>query len=819
MNAKTTDRTVDDVFSYARLSQLGLDRSGFKRRDVQVAIANDIDRVLRADPPPPEEVTIRRGPHKDEVWHKRQAACGFVQSGPGTGKTLGSLCALLLKHQRTGKRVAVSTYTRALQRQILTDGDLDRAQVLTGVTVRVAVRMGRANFISRERVEWYDALLRKDGTATPSWDEFVSWVRSWTADTDPMETTFLAWRDNHETLPLIRGEEVAEELLSLTYHAKRTASPDDAALDGQESLDLGEDDEGAEPEADASEDANDLDALYYAQHVAAAQNADLVITNHTTTLLHGRSGGETLGDIDSIIFDEADRLADAARSLYTHRLRPELLLKRCERRTGRKASEKLQDIADQIIAVMKGIGEDCQWRDITPREIAASMPERFQELSALLKRFRLRGCRQETDGLTDVRKAFRDTGPDLSNIIYIGFSPVRRFPAFCIDPDPLDVQDLLGRLVTRLAPIPGTGGAMGAPVITDAEDDDDDDETRDSVGPLFTHAVYLSASLANLISPRPMAGIHYEYGVGPAAVIVSERREPASFGTMHFVLPDPRVPKPFQDRDKNDPSAPVPYNPEWLDYICAAIDHDKSRRMLVLTPSFLEVVALLKQRGILVENEGADSQSIKRDGVHYHLPGDPGHQIARSITNPAVRVIVTPSLWEGANLVLRGADGHAKIWMDDLVITRIPIAPQESEFVLDRLRAHLMRGGKKARTVAEADNILRNVRDAKALRKLLQGIGRGIRNPDHGTRVWLLDPRIQLPHGGNHQGWLDYVREALDERGEELPVIDNREKGPAHKSWRRAVPERFQAAIDESAMFLRDGTLLEWSVISQGIYP
>ena len=815
MNAKSTDMTVDDVFSYARLRQLNI--AGFERRDVQVAIANDIERVLRADPPPPEEVTIRRGPHKGEVWHKRQAACGFIQSGPGTGKTLGSLCALLLDHRRTGKRVAISTYTRALQRQILTDGDLDLAQTLTGVQVSVAVRMGRANFISRERVEWYDASVQKNGTTTPAWDEFAGWVRSWTPDTDPMDTTFLAWRDNHETLPLIQGEEVPEERLSLTYYAKRSASPDDAVPEGQGSLDLGD---GAEPEAGVSEDTSDQDAMYYAQHAATAQNADLVITNHTTVLLHGRNGGELLGDIGSIIFDEADRLPDAARSLYTHRLRPELLLKRCERRTGRKTSQKLQDIADQIDAVMQAIGEDCRWRDITPREIATSMPDRFKELGALLKHFRLRGCREEADGLISVRKAFRDTGPDLSNIVYVGFSPVRRFPAFCVDPDPLDVKDLLGRLVTRLAPIPGTSGATCASDTPDTETDDDDDETRDASGPLFSHVIYVSASLANLTSPKPMAGIHYEYGVGQAAAIVSERREPATFGTMRFVLPDPRVPNPFQDRDKNDPNAPIAYNPEWLDYVCAVIDHNKSRRMLVLTPSFSEVEALLERRGRPVKKDDADRKSVDHDGVRYHLPGDPGHQITRLITNPAVRVIVTPSLWEGANLVLRGADGLNKIWMDDLVITRIPTPPNESEFVLERLRAHLMWGGKKARTVEMADDILRNTRHAKALRKLLQGIGRGIRSPDHGTRVWLTDPRIRLPNEGNPRGWLDYVREALDERGEELPDSDTRKhKGPAHILWRRAVPDRFQAAIDESAMFLRDGELLEWSEISQRVYP
>lgn len=795
--------TIDEIFAPERVLRLGL-----QNRDVQVAIARDIDKALCAAPPPPEKITIRQGLRKNEVRHKYQSACGFVQASPGTGKSLAGLCALLRHHKRTGRRVAISTYTKALQRQILTDGDLERAQALTGVTVRVAVRMGRANFISQERVEWYDALLRKEGATTDSWNVFVAWVRSWDSRTDPMDTTFMAWRDSHETLPEAReGEEVAEELLALPYRAKRSSKRDDQ----EEDLEAGDSvEETAVPEMPEEEDFEDPDAAYYAQHAAAAQTADLVITNHATVFLHSEGRGDLLGPIDAIIFDEADRLPDAARSLYTHRLRPDLLLSRCERRTGRKATQKMKDIGTQIIDLMRAVGEDTQWQNVTPRDLADRWPDRFQEMGDLLRKFRLRGCRQETSGLKMVRKAFRDGAPDLSDIVYLGFSPMRRYPSFCVDPDPLDVRNMLGNLVTRWEPIPSQKGAVPSSDLAD-KTDEEDDETSSAPSPLFPHVVYMSASLADLVAGDPMARIHHEYGVGSAAVMVSERHEPAVFGSMTFVLPDPRIPKPFQDRDKSNPKAPVAYHAKWLDYINAAIDHDPSRKMLVLAPSFNEVRELLVRRGVAVDPHSLDERSVDLDGVRYHLPGDPGHQIARSITNPDVRVIVTPSLWEGVNLVVRDATGKAvRLWMDDLVITRFPVPPSESEHVLDMLRYHIMRmrPGKKARTIEEADNILRNARGAKALRKLLQAEGRGIRGPHDHIRVWLLDTRLK-----EDDVWLDYVREALDARGEELPKPPTH-IGPAHRYWRRTIPERFQAAVDQAAMFAHDGAMLEWSEIS-----
>ena len=49
---------------------------------------------------------------------KRRSASGFIEASPGTGKSLAALCALLRHHKRTGRRVALSTFTRALQRSI-----------------------------------------------------------------------------------------------------------------------------------------------------------------------------------------------------------------------------------------------------------------------------------------------------------------------------------------------------------------------------------------------------------------------------------------------------------------------------------------------------------------------------------------------------------------------------------------------------------------------------------------------------------------------------------------------------------------------------
>src|SRR4029450_1656245 len=72
----------------------------------------------------------------------------IVEAGTGTGKTYAYLVPALL----SGRRVIVSTGTRALQDQLY-HRDLPRVREARGADGRVAVVKGRANYLCRYRME------------------------------------------------------------------------------------------------------------------------------------------------------------------------------------------------------------------------------------------------------------------------------------------------------------------------------------------------------------------------------------------------------------------------------------------------------------------------------------------------------------------------------------------------------------------------------------------------------------------------------------------------------------------------------------------
>src|SRR5437867_13441054 len=77
----------------------------------------------------------------------------LAEAGTGTGKSLGYLIPAL----DSGKRVIVSTATKALQEQLLTK-DVPVAAAALGREVRVAVLKGRQNYLCRRSLQGFELL-------------------------------------------------------------------------------------------------------------------------------------------------------------------------------------------------------------------------------------------------------------------------------------------------------------------------------------------------------------------------------------------------------------------------------------------------------------------------------------------------------------------------------------------------------------------------------------------------------------------------------------------------------------------------------------
>src|SRR5258706_16088384 len=70
----------------------------------------------------------------------------FVEAGTGTGKTLAYLVPAIL----SGKKVVVSTATKALQEQIFTK-DIPLIRSMLGLTVHAALMKGLSNYLCLRR--------------------------------------------------------------------------------------------------------------------------------------------------------------------------------------------------------------------------------------------------------------------------------------------------------------------------------------------------------------------------------------------------------------------------------------------------------------------------------------------------------------------------------------------------------------------------------------------------------------------------------------------------------------------------------------------
>lgn len=678
---------MKSIFSPQNFAQHGL-----RLRDVQMRVAQDVQTVLSASLLEHETVQTKNG-----TVLRKNAVCGMIEAATGTGKTLGYLIPVLLYQKEHGCRIVISTFTRALQRQLF-ENDFLLAKALTESTATVTLRLGRSNFIQPQRVFDWDARLK---TQHPEWQTFVTWVRSWTETMDPLNATFQAWHEIFPDTLVVNGMELTDDLFAL-----RPEEPHH----------------------------------WYEQHVTNAQNTDIVITNHASLLLDRAWNQNFLGDVDTIVIDEADRLHDAAHSLLSRRIRFRLLVN--EYRHEKDFCKKYLEIASQIDADLRELGETMGYKELSLHQLAAQFPELASSIVSQIRL--LDGLWSKRDKEMVDRILLELTDPVSREGIALSYSPIRHFPAFVLDP--VDVTPWVRRIF----------GAWG----------------EDSIP--AKRAILLSATLFNPLRDT-LDFAEVEYGI--ARPVLRTRHEPLHFGTMRFVLPDPRVANPFESRDT------LHYNGEWLDYIEKALQCVPNKKILMLTPSFSDITALL-------EHLGLEPKTQIVHGVLYHQPDD-----AKPLALlPGIRAIITPSFWEGVNLVLDG-----RLWMDELMITRFPIPPF-SEVLRERIVQHRL----QRRTAEQTRNDLLWESAKTALRKFRQGIGRGIRAENDSVRVWLLDPRLTPPGD-----WQSLLLDSSVEDALEILSAIRAISHPGLQHWMRGVPQRFRGALVEADWFSRDGKLVE----------
>jgi ATP-dependent DNA helicase DinG len=197
----------------------------------------------------------------------------IVQAGTGTGKTLGYLVPLIA----SGKRIVVSTYTKALQDQLAAHDLPQLIPILErelDLTVTWSVLKGRNNYLCRQRLDEMEspkqAKLDLDDTSAAVKAE-VRKLIEWADETETGDQGDLTWSPSEKAWRLVS---------------------------------VGSD------ECPGAQRCPAADRCFSEQARASATLSDVVIVNTFIYGLHIAMNGELLPEHDVVVFDEAHQLED-----------------------------------------------------------------------------------------------------------------------------------------------------------------------------------------------------------------------------------------------------------------------------------------------------------------------------------------------------------------------------------------------------------------------------------------------------------------------------------------------------------------------------
>ncbi len=199
------------------------------------------------------------------------------EAGTGTGKTLAYLVPAIL----SGKKIVISTATRALQEQIFFK-DLPLVRSVLGLPVEATLMKGLGNYLCRRR---WEELLRSEEALRPGMASVIATLRDWVEATETGDLAELAG---------LREDDPAR-------HA--VASSSDTRLGPV---------------------CQHFDACFVTRMRREAESARIVVVNHhlffADLALRGPHPGRVLPDYDAVIFDEAHQLEDIATEFFGVRL-------------------------------------------------------------------------------------------------------------------------------------------------------------------------------------------------------------------------------------------------------------------------------------------------------------------------------------------------------------------------------------------------------------------------------------------------------------------------------------------------------------------
>jgi ATP-dependent DNA helicase DinG len=195
------------------------------------------------------------------------------EAGTGTGKTLAYLVPAIL----SGRKVVVSTATRALQEQIFTK-DIPLIRETLGLTVNAALMKGLSNYLCLRRFAEFRA---SPEASEPQASRALAILEEWAAST--------ASGDVAEIRAMSEDEPIWREVSSSS-------------------------------ETRIGQGCDHFSACHVTRMKREAEAARIIVVNHhlffADLALRGPHAGAALPDYDAVIFDEAHQLEDIATDFF-----------------------------------------------------------------------------------------------------------------------------------------------------------------------------------------------------------------------------------------------------------------------------------------------------------------------------------------------------------------------------------------------------------------------------------------------------------------------------------------------------------------------
>lgn len=671
----------------------------------------------------------------------------ILEAEPGTGKTKGYGGPALLHAALTGRRVLISTFTNYLKRQIGTgDGPelVEAVQAATGRRLQMAMRHSYLEFASPERAANFAAAIEaEEGGPTPA-SIALRDLAAWTSDE----------LDEAEKISDVNRIVAEGRGLVGTWEEQNPDIAPDLPRESAHSWAI----DGTDPE----------EMVFKHIYDDAVQGADVILSSHASTILDLKHGGRLFGGDGNpfavAIIDEADRMADAARTV----LSTKLSLRSVERSLI-AVSETVEALADRIkpgalgdlrataAANVELFGRLTVLADTMSRENAKRRPRRAmvpvmgnEDWLSLLSEVgdaaaelaeelwdadlpELRPLSEILETRADVIEAFVRAAHDprkADGRTFISFSPVNSEPSVLID------AKFAGRLLHRMW----------------------DGIRRNGYAP-FADAVILTSATAaqpGARGPQRWHRLRDEVGLGVTNYVKFDAAgcatfAPERFADLDFVLADPTVAAP--GIVGAEPDAALRYQARMI-ATAARRKRDGRCNVVALTTSFSDT----RHLEVLLTEMGLGHRLIAR---HGGMTLRKAVQKFREAEDP---ILVTPGAWEGIDM---------PGLIDHLVICRLPWSPPDDEF------------GRSLTDFDEETGVKASANTARMMQRLKQGIGRCTRRVSDRATVWIADPRFPLPA-------------TIEER------LGQVSRHARNRAFHECVPLRFRRALSQAEVLMNE---------------